>query len=267
MNERARRAEEPFLSRTTGRQRLLFAHRRSRGRLLLGRWLSRLGLLLILAGAGTLTWAATVYVWQDPFTTLLAERSQRALAREYETREASGSWATVEDRPAQPSLAVIARRYQRTVKRGESVGRLSIPKLDQDLYVVWGTDTDSLKKGPGIDPRTAMPGRGELVYIAGHRTTYGAPFSDIDRLKPGDPIRLRVPYATFRYRVSGRRIVPATYLQALKSRGREEIALQACWPRFFASQRIIVYAKPVATAAPRRPLPDEHLSGTAMSNG
>ena len=256
---------EPFLSRTAGGQRRLFAQRRSRRRSALGRWRSRFGLFLILAGAGTLAWGVTVYVWQDPFTALLAERSQRALEREYDAREASGSWA-VRDRPAQPSLAAIAHRYQRTVKRGESVGRLSIPKLDQDLYVVWGTDTDSLKKGPGIDPRTAMPGRGELVYIAGHRTTYGAPFSHIDKLKLGDAIRLRVPYATFRYRVSGRRIVPATYLQALESRGQEEIALQACWPRFFASQRIIVYAKPVSGPA-SRPTLDEDLSDTEASSG
>jgi sortase (surface protein transpeptidase) len=59
-----------------------------------------------------------------------------------------------------------------------------------------------------------------------------------------------MPYATFTYRVTGRRIVPATFLQALESRGREEIALQACWPRFFASHRIIVYAKPVRAVLP-----------------
>jgi sortase A len=207
------------------------------------RLLNRVGLLLIVAGVGTLAWAATVYLWQDPVTAVMAERSQRALEAEFQRLTDSAARVVPTERPV--PLATVGRHYQLASERGDAVGRLSIPKLDQDLYVVWGTDTASLKKGPGIDPRTSMPGRGRLVYVAGHRTTYGAPFSDIDELKPGDVVRLRVPYATFTYRVTGRRIVPATYIQALESRGREEIALQACWPRFFASHRIIVYARPV----------------------
>jgi sortase A len=79
--------------------------------------------------------------------------------------------------------------------------------------------------------------------VAGHRTTYGAPFSDIDELEPGDPVTFEVPYGTFRYVVTGHRIVRANQLEVLESRGREEIALQACWPRFFASHRYIAYAK------------------------
>lgn len=233
-----------FVSRTVGRRRLLFTRGGKRERSAFARSLSRLGLVLILGGAAILTWAATVYVWQDPFTALQTERSQRALGAEYRTLAASDRLTVARDR-SDSLLAAIARRYQLSVGRGDPIGRLSIPKLDQDLYVVWGTDTDSLKKGPGVDPRTAVPGRGELVYVAGHRTTYGAPFSDIDKLKTGDALTLRVPYATFTYRVTGRRIVAATYMEAVNSRGREEIALQACWPRFFASQRIIVYARPV----------------------
>ena len=112
-----------------------------------------------------------------------------------------------------------------------------------NTIVVEGTDHNSLKKGPGIDERTHLPGEGQLVYIAGHRTTYLAPFSHIDRLRPGDPVTLSTPYATFDYRVSGHVIVPANDIGRLNSRGREELALQACHPRFFATQRYIVYAK------------------------
>ena len=75
------------------------------------------------------------------------------------------------------------------------------------MVVVDGTDEDSLKKGPGLDRRTYMPGEGQLVYIAGHRTTYLAPFAHIERMKAGDPISLEVPYGTFRYRVLKHRIV------------------------------------------------------------
>lgn len=91
-----------------------------------------------------------------------------------------------------------------------------------------------------------MPGEGELVYIAGHRTTWGAPFSDIDTLRKRDRVTLELPYATFRYAVTGRRIVKSDAVWVLRSKGSEQLALQACWPRFFASHRIVVYAKPVA---------------------
>jgi sortase A len=99
-----------------------------------------------------------------------------------------------------------------------------------------------------------MPGQGELVYVAGHRTTYGAPFADIDELRRGDPVSLRLPYATIVYEVTGHVIVPATDLARLKSQGREQLALQACHPRFFASHRYIVYARPVEVR-PRRGTP------------
>ena len=113
------------------------------------------------------------------------------------------------------------------------------------MILVEGTDTASLRKGPGRDPRTYMPGEGQLVYIAGHRTTYLAPFAHIERLRRGDPITLELPYATFMYRVTGHVIVPADDIGRLRSRGREEVALQACHPRFFATKRYIVYARPV----------------------
>ncbi len=118
------------------------------------------------------------------------------------------------------------------------------------MVVVNGTDAGSLKKGPGRDARTFMPGEGELVYVAGHRTTYSAPFSDIDDLRRGDRVRLRVPYATFVYRVTGHVIVPASDVDRLRSRGHEQLALQACHPRFFASHRYVVSAELVETAPP-----------------
>ena len=94
-----------------------------------------------------------------------------------------------------------------------------------------------------------MPGEGELVYVAGHRTTYGAPFSDIDELEPGDAVSLELPYGTVEYRVTRHRIVDDNDLSVLETRGREELVLQACHPRFFASQRYLVYARPVSKDA------------------
>ena len=88
-----------------------------------------------------------------------------------------------------------------------------------------------------------MPGQNRLVYIAGHRTTYLAPFSHIEQIRPGDPITLEMPYATFRYRAVRHVIVPADDLAVLRSPRHELLALQACHPRFFATHRYIVYAR------------------------
>ena len=209
-----------------------------------------LGSLLVLAGVGLLAWSLCVWLWEDPFTGLYTRYEQRALARSYDRLEAA-----YRPRPragAIPSLAVErrtvareARRFRMQVRRGAAIGRLSIPRLGLNMVVVNGTDASSLKKGPGRDPRTFMPGERELVYVAGHRTTYSAPFSDIDDLRRGDRVSVRVPYATLVYRVTGHVVVPADDLDRLRSRGREVLALQACHPRFFASHRYIVYAAPV----------------------
>jgi sortase A len=90
-----------------------------------------------------------------------------------------------------------------------------------------------------------MPGEGELVYIAGHRTTFGAPFAHIDRLRKDDRVVLELPYGTIEYAITGHRIVDSTELSVLESKGFEQLALQACHPRFFATQRYIAYAKPI----------------------
>src|SRR5438094_254836 len=111
------------------------------------------------------------------------------------------------------------------------------------MILVNGTDHDSLKKGPGRDLRTYMPGEGQLIYIAGHRTTYLAPFAHIDSMRRGDLVTLEVPYATFVYRVFRKKIAPSADLAVLHSRGRDVVALQACHPRFFATNRYIGWGR------------------------
>jgi sortase A len=88
-----------------------------------------------------------------------------------------------------------------------------------------------------------MPGENRLIYVAGHRTTYLAPFSDIDSVRPGDRVTIEVPYGTFIYTVTHHRIVKATDVSVLRSPRREVLALQACHPRFFASHSYIAYAR------------------------
>ncbi len=207
----------------------------------------------VLAAGGLLAaaWAFTVWKWQDPFTALYTSHAQASLEREYR-REAAKYQAPVPVKKEVP-LAVeqqriqhAATRYREQLHRGDAVGRLHVPQLGLDDILVEGTDHASLTKGPGRYTRSYVPGEGQLIYIAGHRTTYGAPLAHIDRLEKGDEVRLEMPYGTFTYKVSGHVIVPADDVERLQSDGREEIALQACHPRFFATERYIVYARPVA---------------------
>jgi sortase A len=217
-----------------------------------------LALLMIGAGLLGLSWAATVWLWQDPFTALYTRWEQRGLARQYDQLLRSRSWAPPklaasgsERRPSTARIAQYAAAYRRNTHPGEAIGRIVIGRLGLSMILVDGTDHDSLTKGPGRDLRTYMPGQHRLVYIAGHRTTYLAPFSHIDSIRVGDYIRIEVPYGTFVYRATGHEIVPATDLAMLRSPNHELLRLQACYPRFFATQRYIVDARLVAVEAGR----------------
>jgi sortase A len=217
------------------------------------RFVRTLGTLLIVAGIGLLAWAFVVWRWEDPVTSLYTAYKQRQLESAFEERfEAFRPAAreTVRRNVVTPrQLAVEARRYRKTLERGDAIGRLIVPRLDLNAIMVNGTDPHTLRRGPGRYLGSFLPGEGELIYVAGHRTTYGAPFADIDKLRPGDRVRVEVPYATVTYAIRRHRIVPATQLSVLRSRGVEEIALQACHPRFFATQRYIAYATPVSIVA------------------
>jgi len=204
-----------------------------------------LGTVLIVAGALTLLWALVVWQWQDPFTALYTKWKQHELTSQYDKRartfgpSISGTTLAAE----RASIAREAKRYRKDSKRGEAIGRIRVPRMGISMVLVNGTDHDTLKKGPGRDQRTFMPGENRLVYIAGHRTTYLAPFSHIDRLRSGDRITIEVPYGTFIYTVTHHRVVKSTDLSVLRSPRHEVVELQACHPRFFASHRYIAYAR------------------------
>ena len=211
------------------------------------------GTALVAAGALVLVWAVVVFFWRDPFTSLYTSYEQHRLSSRLDetTRElglhagAAASAATASDAAATRALlAGDARRYRLGTASGEPMGRIDVPRLGlRGMVVVNGTDSASLRKGPGRYLGSFMPGEGRLVYIAGHRTTYLAPFSHIDTMRAGDRIVLEMPYGTFRYRVTGHQIVAADNLSVLRPGRTERLALQACHPRYFASQRYIVWAR------------------------
>ena len=109
--------------------------------------------------------------------------------------------------------------------------------------VVQGTDASSLEKGPGHYPATALPGLAQTVAIAGHRTTYLAPFRHLDVLKPGDQVVLTMPYGRFTYVVQYHRIVVPTALWVTRNVGYDRLVLSACNPLYSAAQRIVVFAR------------------------
>ena len=216
------------------------------------RWLRRLGTTLLLCGVAAVLWTLTVWLWEDPVTGLYTWYEQRKLSSSLEQqfadplnrldlRAAGSTTVAAEER----AVAAAAARYRHSAHAGQAIGRIAVPRLGLHMVLVNGTDHDSLTKGPGRDRRTYMPGQGRLVYVAGHRTTYLAPFSHIERLRRGDRIKLEMPYATIVYAVTRHRIVPADDLSVLRSHGREQVELQACHPRFFATHRYIVYGSPV----------------------
>jgi sortase A len=219
--------------------------------------LHRLGTLLLVIGVGVLVWAGTVYFWKDPFTTAYTAYEQRQLASNLDERFATWKPAPKKVReptahkPVIANVEAEARRYRLASHDGDAIARIRVPRLGINMVVVNGTEVADLRRGPGRHLKSFMPGEHKLVYIAGHRTTYLAPFSHIDELRPGDKIYLELPYASFVYRVTGHRIVDDNDLSVLESHGHEELVLQACHPRFFASHRYLAYAQPVSVT-PRR---------------
>ena len=210
--------------------------------------------ILILTGLLLLLDAAITLVWQEPVTAAIGLVARSNLDKRYLSYQTAPLSVIDHDalaglRSRRERIAFLARREQHQLKTGDAIGTLEIPKIGASYTLIQGTDAGSLEKGPGHYPQTALPGMGRTVAVAGHRTTYLAPFSHIDALRRGDTITLQLPYGTFVYRVSGHVIVGSGDLSVLRPRDHEVLALQACNPRFFATQRYIVYALPVASPA------------------
>ena len=211
------------------------------------------GLVLIVAGVLTLTWVVVVWQWQDPFTALYTHVQQNRLAHRYERRVHAYNPRPTQGKSlaaVEVAIAAEARAYHRGLHTGDPIGRLQIGRIGLKMVVVQGTDHETLKKGPGHYEPSGLPGEGHLIYIAGHRTTYLAPFAHINDIEVGDYVTFSVPYATFTYRVQRHYIVRSDQVSVLKDHGREILRLQACHPRFFATHRYIAYARLVRFSLP-----------------
>lgn len=219
------------------------------------------GAVLAVVGVLLLVDVALTLTWKEPVTWFLTRNDQSELEKRFAQLDRSLAAIT----PVQPTgsgedaarsearMRQAARRLERKVENGDPIGRLEIPSIGLRMVVVQGADTDDLKIGPGHYTQTRLPGERGTVGLAGHRTTYLQPFRKIDELRPGQRIRLTMPYGRFDYVVTGRRIVSPQTVSVLNGRsGAERIVLTACHPLFSARERIVVFGR-LAKVTPREP--------------
>jgi sortase A len=202
----------------------------------------------MVAGALLLVDAGITLAWQEPITAFYTKLRQDSLAGDLRALERAGPTqlqlrALERLQSERQRIAFLARALQQSAHRGAAVGRIRIPHIGANFVLVNGTDTGSLRGGPGLYPSNPFPGAPGTVAIAGHRTTYLAPFRHIDSLRRGDSINLEMPYGRFTYRVEGTRIVKPTDVSVIRSVGYDRLVLSACHPLFSAAQRIIVFAR------------------------
>jgi sortase A len=188
--------------------------------------------VMMVSGVLLIADAGLTLAWQEPISAYLAAQDQTALKHQY------------------LKLPAAKVRKHRSQLKGDAIAKIELPAIHVTSYVVEGTDTGDLRKGPGHYPDTPLPGEHGTVAIAGHRTTYGAPFRHIDSLSNGDRITIAMPDGTFIYRVYRTRIVDDSALWVKKKLSFDQLILSACHPLHSAAQRIVVFARYVRRDKP-----------------
>ncbi|TMK71258.1 MAG: class E sortase [Actinobacteria bacterium] len=207
-----------------------------------------LAVALITAGLVVLADVGLTLVWQEPASSIYA--SVRQHDAESALNDLEQHFPGPADRKAirgihgeRKKVSALARLFAQRVSDGQAIGRIVIPSIGVDIVVVQGTSTGDLTQGPGHYPQTPFPGQPGTAAIAGHRTTYLAPFRHLDGLDGGDQIELRMPYATLDYRVQRTKVVQPTDLGILHPTGYQRLVLTACHPLYSASERIVAFAR------------------------
>ena len=181
-----------------------------------------LALLLVVAGIVVFTYSPATDAYQAHLQTRLA-----------------GQLASPELREAY---------VQRRVAEGDSLTRIRIPAIGVNVVVVEGTSASALRAGAGHYPGTPLPGEDGNVAIAGHRTTYGKPFADLDRLVPGDDIHVDTPVGPYQYRVTRQPfVVDKADWSPIANTGGKKLTLSTCHPKRSDRQRLIVQAELVSS--------------------
>ena len=212
------------------------------------------GGLLLVIGAVLLAIALMTVFWQDPITAVFTQHEQKVLSEKLaavEKAPVEGSTLRLVQRAeSNPErVALLARDLAARTKSGEPLGRIRISRMGVDFVFVSGVGKNSLKKGPGHYDDAPLPGLPGTVAIAGHRTTYLAPFRRMDRLRRGDNITLTMPYGRFTYRVEGLRVVLPQNTGVLKHVRHNRLVLTTCTPVDSAAKRLVTTARLVRAVA------------------
>lgn len=225
------------------------------------------GLGAILTGAGVLILLFVGYqLWG---TGLYTSRQQGQLESEFKAK------LQVDD-PTTPTTptTVNPANLPPAPPTGEFVAHLKIPKIDLDQYVVQGVGLGDLRKGPGHYPETPLPGEQGNAAIAGHRTTYGAPFNRLGELVDGDELQVTTLKGHFTYKVARIHVVKPSQVEVLNPTPTPTLTLTTCHPKYSAKERLIVVAQlapgQTATAAtpppPTEPGEEKPLPGDALAD-
>ncbi len=204
--------------------------------------------VLLAAGVLAVMEAVVTFAWQEPVTALFAQREQRALEDQLEqTNRAFKAPAPRTQAAAIPTpagqMAALAERLERTVDDGDALGRIQIPAIDVSLVFVSGATPRNLRKGPGHYASTVLPGERGTVGVAGHRTTYLAPFRKLNRLDTGDEVVMTMPYGRFTYAVEDALVVPPSRVSVLRAGVEDRLVLTTCTPLFSAAKRLVIVAR------------------------
>ncbi len=224
------------------------------------RFLRIVSIALITAGLVVLADVGLTLAWKEPLSSIYGSVKQQQA--EDELTELEESFPSpgllrraLSEKELSDRVAILADAFAHQVERGQGIGRIVIPRIDLDVVLVEGTDTATLQRGPGHytlassealaeqGDGSAFPGQGKTTGIAGHRTTYLAPFRRIDEIRPGDEITVQMPYATFTYTVTKHEIVNPEAVEIVEDVGYDRLVLTACHPLYSAAERYAQFAR------------------------
>jgi sortase A len=212
------------------------------------RLLRIVSIMLITSGLVVMADAGLTLLWQEPLSAAYgafkqgqAEDQLNKLETQYPTPEDLAAISGVHG--ITKKARILADRFEPHLQEGHAIGRIKIDRIGLSIVVVQGTDTASLEKGPGHYRNTPIPGQPGTVAIAGHRTTYLAPFRHIDEIRDGDEVRIEMPYAAFTYTVEKHEVVDPSDVGIIKPVGYDRLVLTACHPPYSAAHRYAVFAK------------------------
>jgi len=230
----------------------------------LSKVLGGIGRTLITAGTLILLFVA-YQLWG---TGLQEAKAQRVLSKDFEAQLASvdqtttttttappTTTSTVAPEPGTTPTIAVTKSAPRTQDlplpaEGDPVAKIRIPSIGVNRTVVEGVSLDQLKRGPGHYPETPLPGQAGNVSIAGHRTTYGQPFHNFDKVKVGDQVIFETLQGKFVYEITESVIVEPDQVEILEDKGDNRVTLIACHPKYSAAQRLILIGKLVGKPAP-----------------